>query len=199
VTGEVVLLEGLGIAGGFLPTADLEGAIVIRDAKLMPKGVADVALRGEVSRNVFLRDGDLVYIPDNVAKKVFVLGEVQRPDAVQIERNAVSLAEVLAMCGGPTPARARRELAIIRGGFDKPTVYIVDLEKAGHPGRRHRCPGHEQRDQLAAAGGGAMTPTWVCADCGYGEISGFARSAEVLEACSERGSEAMRGLLAMRN
>jgi protein involved in polysaccharide export with SLBB domain len=95
----------------------------------MPKGVADVALRGEVSRNVFLRDGDLVYIPDNVAKKVFVLGEVQRPDAVQIERNAVSLAEVLAVCGGPTPARARRELAIIRGGFDKPTVYIVDLEK----------------------------------------------------------------------
>jgi hypothetical protein len=137
---------------------------MIRDAKLMPKGVADVGLRAEVSRNVFLRDGDLVYIPDNVAKKVFVLGEVQRPDAVQIERNTVSLAEVLAVCRGPTPARARRELAIIRGGFDKPTVYIVDLEKAGHPGCRHWCPGHEQRDQVAAAGRGAMTPTWACAE-----------------------------------
>ena len=48
------------MAGGFLLTADPEGAIVIRDAKLMPINVADVALRGEVSRNVFLRDGTLV-------------------------------------------------------------------------------------------------------------------------------------------
>jgi hypothetical protein len=55
---------------------------------------------------------------------------VLQPNAVQIERDHVSLAEALANCGGPTPARARRELAIVRGGFAKPVVYIVDLEKA---------------------------------------------------------------------
>ena len=130
VNGQVTLLEGLGVAGGILPTADLEGAIVIRDAKLMPINLADVVRRGDVTRNVFLRHGDLVYVPDNVAKKVFVLGEVQQPNAVPIERDHVSLAEALSLCGGPTPARARRELAIIRGGFAKPVVYIVELEKA---------------------------------------------------------------------
>ena len=113
-----------------LPTADLEGALVVRGAKLMPINVADVVRRGDVERNVFLRDGDLIYVPDNVAKKVFVLGEVLQPNAVQIERDHVSLAEALANCGGPTPARARRELAIVRGGFAKPVVYIVDVEKA---------------------------------------------------------------------
>jgi polysaccharide biosynthesis/export protein len=130
VKGQTTLLEGLGMAGGIPPEADLETATVIRNGKLMPINVADVVRRADVSRNVLLKDGDLIFIPDNVAKRVYVLGEVQRPDAVQIERDSVSLAEALATCGGPTPARARRELAVVRGGYAKPVVYIVDLEKA---------------------------------------------------------------------
>lgn len=130
VDGDTTLLEGVGLAGGIPPTADLEGATVIRGGKLMPISLADILRRGDVSRNIYLRDGDVVHIPDNVAKKVHVLGEVQRPMSVAIERDSVSLAEALATAGGPSPARARRELAVIRGGYAKPVVYIIDLEKA---------------------------------------------------------------------
>jgi polysaccharide export outer membrane protein len=83
-----------------------------------------------VSRNIYMKDRDLVYVPDNVAKKAFVLGEVVQPTAVQIERDSVTLAEALAAARGPTPASARRELAVIRGGFAKPIVYHIELEKA---------------------------------------------------------------------
>lgn len=51
-----------------------------------------------------MKDGDLVYVPDNVAKKVYVLGEVVQPTAVQIERDSMTLAEALANARGPTPA-----------------------------------------------------------------------------------------------
>ena len=130
VDGDTTLLEGLGMAGGIPPDADLEMATVIRGGKLMPINVADVVRRGDISRNVFMRNGDVIHIPDNVAQKVHVLGEVQQPLSVEIERGTVSLAHALASAGGPTPARARREIAVIRGGFAKPVVYVVDLERA---------------------------------------------------------------------
>lgn len=130
VDGDTTLLEGVGLAGGIPQNADLESATVVRGGKLLPISLADMLRRGDVSRNVFLRDGDVVFVPDNVAKKVHVLGEVQQPMTVPIERDSVSLAEVLASAGGPAPARARRELAVIRGGYAKPVVYVINLEKA---------------------------------------------------------------------
>lgn len=130
VDGDTTLLEGLSLAGGVPPDADLEGATVIRGGKLLPINLADILRRGDVSRNVFMKQGDVVYVPDNVAKKVYVLGEVKQPTAVAIERDTLSLAEALSTAGGPTPAKARRELAVIRGGYAKPVVYVVELEKA---------------------------------------------------------------------
>lgn len=130
VDGDTTLIEAIGLAGGVPPTGDLESATVVRDGELLPINLADVLRRGDVSRNVYMRAGDLVYVPDNVAKKVYVLGEVVQPTAVQIERDAVTLAEALALARGPTPASARRELAVIRGGYAKPVVYRIELEKA---------------------------------------------------------------------
>lgn len=130
VDGDTTLIEAIGLAGGVPPTGDLESATVVRQGKLLPINLADVLRRGDVSRNVYMRHGDLVYVPDNVGQKVYVLGEVKQPRVVPIERNHVTLAEALAAAGGPTPASARRELAVIRGGFAKPVVYRIDLDKA---------------------------------------------------------------------
>lgn len=130
VDGDTTLIEAIGMAGGVPPTGDLESATVVRKGELLPINLADVLRRGDVSRNVYMRPGDLVYVPDNVGQKVFVLGEVKQPRVVPIERNHVTLAEALAAAGGPTPASARRELAVIRGGFAKPIVYRIDLDKA---------------------------------------------------------------------
>jgi polysaccharide export outer membrane protein len=130
VDGDTTLVEALSLAGGIPATADLESATVVRDGEILPINLADVLRRGDVSRNIYMKDRDLVYVPDNVAKKAFVLGEVVQPTAVQIERDSVTLAEALAAARGPTPASARRELAVIRGGFAKPIVYHIELEKA---------------------------------------------------------------------
>jgi len=130
VDGDTTLLEAIGLAGGVPPQADLESATVVRNGILLPINLRDLLRGGDVSRNIYMRDGDLVYVPDNVGKNVYVLGEVKHPGVVPIIRDKVSLSEALATVGGPTPASARRELAVLRGGYAKPIVYRVDLETA---------------------------------------------------------------------
>ena len=130
VDGATTLIEALAAAGGVTPTGDLESAYVLRDGKLLPISLADLVLRGDVARNIAMRHGDVVYVPDNADKKIFVLGEVARPTVVPLPRGRITLAEGIAAAGGPTPAAARRELAILRGGHARPIVYTVDLEKA---------------------------------------------------------------------
>ncbi len=130
VDGDTTLLEGLGLAGGAGPGADLESAYVLRNGELLPISLADLLLRGDVERNIYMRDGDVVYVPDGSDKKVYVLGEVARPSVVPVLRERITLAEALAAAGGPTPAEGRREIAVIRGGFARPVVYTVDLERA---------------------------------------------------------------------
>ncbi len=130
VDGDTTLLEALTLAGGTDDSGSLEGATVVRNGQLLPIDVSALVKGGDVSRNVFMRRGDLVYVPDSSALKVYVLGEVKKPTPVPIVDGRISLAEALATAGGPTPARARRELAVIRGGFAEPVVYRINLEDA---------------------------------------------------------------------
>ena len=130
VDGDTTLLEALSLAGGVAPTGNLESAYVLRGGKLLPINLADILVRGDISRNPYMRHGDVVYVPDNADQKVYVLGEVMQPKVVPIERNRITLAEALAAAGGPAPALARREMAILRGGYARPIVYTIDLEKA---------------------------------------------------------------------
>ncbi|MDH5670743.1 MAG: polysaccharide biosynthesis/export family protein [Myxococcales bacterium] len=130
VDGDTTLLEGIGLAGGIAPLADLEGSYVLRGGKLLPISLADILLRGDVERNLLMRDKDVVFVPDGADKKVYVLGEVQRPTVVPIQRERVTLAEALAVAGGPSIVSGRNEIAVLRGGYAKPIVYTVDLEVA---------------------------------------------------------------------
>jgi polysaccharide export outer membrane protein len=92
--------------------------------------LADILLRGQIERNVLMRNGDVVFIPDDADKKVFVLGEVKQAGIVPVRRERITLAEALSAVGGPTIAHGRKEISILRGGHAKPVVYTVDLEVA---------------------------------------------------------------------
>jgi polysaccharide biosynthesis/export protein len=130
VDGDTTLLEALSLAGGVPETGNLIGATVVRGGKPLPIDLARLARSGDLSRNVFMRAGDVVFVPDRADQKVFVLGEVKNPGIVQVMRSRLTLAEAIASTGGPTPARSKREIAIIRGGFATPIVYRIDLERA---------------------------------------------------------------------
>jgi polysaccharide export outer membrane protein len=129
VDGSTTLLEGIARAGGILDSGNLEGGYVIRDKKLLPISLADLLLRGDTSRNVFMKHGDLVYIPDKEEWRVYVLGEVLHPGIVEMNRRGLSLADAFAAVGGINPLFAKRsEVRLFRGGWQRPKAYRLSTE-----------------------------------------------------------------------
>lgn len=129
VDGTATLLDGLARAGGVKDTGDLEGAYVIRAAKLLPVSLGDILLRGDTSRNVAMRDGDLVYVPDKADWKVYVLGEVKKPGIVPMTDRGLNLADAIAAAEDIDPLYADKNvIRIFRGSWQHPRMYTVSIE-----------------------------------------------------------------------
>jgi polysaccharide export outer membrane protein len=129
VNGNTRLLDAIGLAKGVLPDGSLDRAYFVRGRSLLPINLADVLLRGDTSRNVYMQDGDLVYIPSDKDQKVYVLGEVLRPGAVPLENGRLSIAQALAEAGGILPVEARKgSIKLIRGSWQEPTIYTLKYD-----------------------------------------------------------------------
>ncbi len=145
VDGARTLLESIGLAGGIAEGGDIEGAYVVRGHKLLPISLGDLLLRGDTRRNIRMRDGDLVYVPDAVKWEVYVLGEVTKPGVVRMPQTGLSLAAAVAEAGGLDPLYADRNVVrVFRGSWQAPRVFTItaeDLYRVGshialHPGDR---------------------------------------------------------------
>jgi len=102
----LTLINAIDRLGGLTDTASWGNVTLSRN------GVAtDISLRslyedGRWTENVLLQDGDLIHVPRNDAEKIFVLGEVNRPQSLIMSRNGTSLAEALADANGINENRA---------------------------------------------------------------------------------------------
>ena len=111
--------------GETIPAADVEGAQLIRQGSPLPISVPR-ALRGEPRHDVRLRAGDVLWMPSAHAKRISVLGEVNRGRTVPY-RPGMRLTEALALAGGPTPDADLGDLRVLRGTLAHPSVYRARL------------------------------------------------------------------------
>jgi len=130
--GRTSLTEFLASIGGVGQDADLEHVRVTREeGRAVTVNLFAVVAEGELSRDLVLDAGDVVFIPARPAgaeRKVFVFGEVVKPGTVPY-RTDMTLAEVIAEAGGITQVAAADETRIIRGNLrDGPTVLTADVE-----------------------------------------------------------------------
>lgn len=130
--GRTRLSEFLASVGGVAPEADLEHIRVTReDGRVVTVNLFAVVGEGELSRDLVLDAGDVVFIPTRppgAERKVFVFGEVAKPGAIPY-RTDMTLAEVIAEAGGITQVAAADATRIIRGNLrDAPTVLTADVE-----------------------------------------------------------------------
>ncbi len=126
VDGDTTLLEAIALAGGALPDGNLERAYVVRNNALLPINLADILLRGDTRRNIFMADRDLVYIPSSADQTVYVLGEVRKPGTVAIPGNRLSLGAAIAEAGGLLHVEAKKnDIKLIRGNWQSPVVYTI--------------------------------------------------------------------------
>lgn len=102
----LTLLEAVNRVGGLTPAADWNGVTVTRDGRDMVFSLRDLYRYGDTSQNIVLRPNDVLHIERNDDSKVFVLGEVVRPQSFVMGRKGISLAEALTEAGGFDEASA---------------------------------------------------------------------------------------------
>jgi len=113
-TANLRLTDIVATAGGIAQTgADTVVFIGTRGGKLIRReiDVPALFLSGDMTRDLPLADGDLVYV--HRAPMFYIYGEVNRPGVFRLERN-MSVMQGLASGGGTTPRGTTRGLRIHR-------------------------------------------------------------------------------------
>ena len=106
-------------------TADLYMAFVARNKQILPVNLKRLLDYADMSQNIIMEDGDIVFIPNVQEKKYYVLGEVTKP-GVYYYRDPVTVMEAISQGGGFLTTAQRSQVVIVRGDINSPQVYEVD-------------------------------------------------------------------------
>ena len=135
------LAEMISQAGGLGPEADLSNVTVTRAGATTRVDMYPYYYQGALDTNFLLQHGDVVNVPERRYNKVFVLGEVGRPNTVVsttgsvsggasslvMPRGRYSLTEALSDAGGVNPLSGNAgQIYVIREGETKPQIYHLD-------------------------------------------------------------------------
>src|SRR5262245_3555343 len=127
LTQELTLLQGIAVAGGLAPTADLESASVVRGNTRIPVDFVKLVQKGDVTQNIKLQPGDTIVIP--LADVVYVQGEVKTPGQVKFTRY-LTILRAIAQAGGFTQLAATNRVTLLRdqdGKKSNQRVKVADI------------------------------------------------------------------------
>ena len=132
-TSPMSVVEAIGAAGIEPLNADLSGLTLTRDGREFILDLDSLNGPGAQLHNVFLKDGDQLYLPYNDRKKIYVMGEVLAPQAVKFKTKHMNLADVVGSVGGLNQTTSNgNALYVIRGAENLETepakVFQLDAE-----------------------------------------------------------------------
>lgn len=102
----LTLIDAIEQRGGLADDAAWKSIQLTREGRTLTISLRPLFENGAWSKNILLQHGDLVHVPRNDADKVFVLGEVNRPQGITMSRTGTTLAEALASANGINESRA---------------------------------------------------------------------------------------------
>ncbi len=99
--GEMRVLDVLLLAGGLTDRASVTEARLVRASReSQPLHLDRLLLGQDMSRNIVLKAGDALFIPEDTTEKIYVIGDVRNPGVYPL-RGKVTLLQALAIAGGP--------------------------------------------------------------------------------------------------
>lgn len=127
----LTLVDAIARAGGETPQADLSRVHLTRSGVTSEIDAQSILEHGRMKENVLLEAGDVVNVPDRSDARVFAIGEIIKPQIVQIPRAGLTLADALATVQSIDVKSADpRQIYVIRGAAEnlqKPTVFRLDM------------------------------------------------------------------------
>ena len=126
----LTLVQGLSLGGGFDAAANLKGSRITRGGKILPVDLGDLLLYGDSRQNIWLKSGDIIYIPDNRNQQVFIFGAVKKPGAVPIPPGGLNLAQAIASAELRDTGFDFRHVRIIRSlSTTRGELIVVDYDR----------------------------------------------------------------------
>ncbi|WP_216603996.1 polysaccharide export protein [Vitreoscilla sp. C1] len=96
----LTLLDAINNVGGYNENADIQNIKITRDGRDLAVSLYDLMQHGDLSQNLLLKDGDVVYVPNNERMKVHILGEVQAQKTLRMEPAGMTLTAALGAANG---------------------------------------------------------------------------------------------------
>jgi len=124
LTQDLTLLQAVSMAGGLIPTADIESAFILRGDQRIAVDFVKLIQKGDVSQNIKLMPRDTIVIP--IADVVYLQGEVKTPGQLKLTKD-LTLVKAIAQAGGFTPLAAPRRVDIVRIQGDKKETIRVNV------------------------------------------------------------------------
>lgn len=126
LTKKTTLVEAVSMAGGPTKEADREVIVVRPYADMLEDDQSTEslgsrgrqirvdlrsALEGDLSQNIFVEDGDSIFIPR--AKTFFIMGEVRKPGEYKLERST-TVRKAISLAGGSSDKAALGRIKVVR-------------------------------------------------------------------------------------
>ena len=127
------LLEAINQAGGFNEGADIYSVRITRGGQTVEVPIYDMLYRGDLRANILIKHGDVLHVAPDEVRRVFVLGEVERPVAMRMPERPLTLAQVIGEVGGLNELRADASGVYVIRQSDVPgmvNVFQLDMSEA---------------------------------------------------------------------
>jgi polysaccharide biosynthesis/export protein len=115
-------------AAKIAPNANLFKSYVLRQNRLLPVDLCKLVKEGDMRQNIIMQGGDKIYIAEPDASTIMVMGEVMRPQVVNIPNGTIPINQALATAGGLSLAGDRTYIQVIRGAILNPKIYSLNWE-----------------------------------------------------------------------
>lgn len=115
----LTLLEALGIGQVSPELADLSSVRLTRDGKTYILDIYALTREPSSIYQVYLQANDSIHLPYNDENKVFIMGEINKPQALAMKSSSINLTDAIGTAGGMQQISAKgQDVYIIRGVDD---------------------------------------------------------------------------------